>query len=275
MKDVSFYLIHNNSNDRIFLRNRIQNLADKLSIDLIEIYKQKKNLKIKFNLKFKLKILRIYLLRIIYDIKHKKDFSVNFFYLILKSIFKLNKSIIKLFLKNKNHNIKAYRHIMIETFVTKKHIRAWEHFLKSKKEIMVVFEDDVICKNDTEKRLKDLFNKLKAFESNNIFIDLAGGYKAEDVIPTRKIKKLEDKFFIVEGIYTNTACSYLINRNLIKLLYEEYQKTKLNNSFPIDHLINKLGLKILKKPNLLSIHFHNPLFTHGSFAGNIKSWQIN
>tara|TARA_B100000212_G_C27307889_1_gene504435 strand:+ start:288 stop:1115 length:828 start_codon:yes stop_codon:yes gene_type:complete len=275
MKDVSFYLIHNNSNDRILLRNRIQNLADKLSIDLIEIYKQKKNLKIKFTLKFKLKILRIYLLRIIYDIKHKKDFSVNFFYLILKSIFKLNKSIIKLFLKNKNHNIKAYRHIMIESFVTKKHIRAWEHFLKSKKEIMVIFEDDVICKNDTEKRLKDLFNKLKAFESKNIFIDLAGGYKAEDVIPTRKIKKLEDKFFIVEGIYTNTACSYLINRNLIKLLYEEYQKTKLNNSLPIDHLINKLGLKILKKPNLLSIHFHNPLFTHGSFAGNIKSWQIN
>ena len=166
-------------------------------------------------------------------------------------------------------------HIKIESIVTRKHIKAWEHFLKSKKEFMIIFEDDVICKNDTEKRLKDLFNKLKIFDSNNIFIDLAGGYKAENVIPIKKIKKLEDKFFIVEGIYTNTACSYLINRNLIKLLYEEYQKTKLNNSFPIDHLINKLGLKIIKKPNLLSIHFHNPLFTHGSFEGNIKSWQIN
>ena len=74
MKDVSFYLIHNNSTDRIYLRNRLQNLANKLNIDLIEIYKQKKISKTKFSFKDKLKILRIYSLRIFYNIKHKKDF---------------------------------------------------------------------------------------------------------------------------------------------------------------------------------------------------------
>ena len=79
---------------------------------------------------------------------------------------------------------------------------------------------------------------------------------------------------IVKGIYTNTACSYLINRNLVKKLYKEYQRSKLNPSFPIDHLINKLGLTINKTTNIFSIHFHKPLFTHGSFKGNIKSWQV-
>ena len=95
-----------------------------------------------------------------------------------------------------------------------------------------------------------------------------------DVIPKRKFKKSKDEFILIKGIYTNTACSYLINRNLIKKFYSEYNKSNLNNYFPIDHLINKLGLKINKANNIFSIHFHNPLFTHGSFKGNIKSWQI-
>ena len=50
-EDISFYLIHNNSEDRIDLRNRLKNLANKLNIKFIEIYKQRKNLKIKFNFK--------------------------------------------------------------------------------------------------------------------------------------------------------------------------------------------------------------------------------
>ena len=106
MKDISFYLIHNKSIDRIYLRNRLQNLANKLNIDLIEIYKQKNNFKTKFTFKEKLKLLRIYFLRIFYNLKHKKEFSFNFFYLILKSLFNLNKSIFKLFFRNKNHNMK-------------------------------------------------------------------------------------------------------------------------------------------------------------------------
>ena len=273
MKDVSFYIIHNNSYERIYIRNRLQNLANKLNIDLIEIYKQKNNLKTKITFKDKLKILRIYFLRISYNLKHKKDFSFNFLYLILKSLLKLNKSIINLFFKNRNQNIINFKHILIESFVTKKHIKAWEHFLKSKKEIMVVFEDDAICKKDTEKRLKDFFGRLKNFDLNNIYIDLAGGLSLNDVIPPQIIKKSNDEFLLLDGIYTNTACSYLVSRNLIKLFYAEYRKTKSNNYFPIDHLINKLGLKIKKNHAISSVHFHNPLFTHGSFKGSIKSWQ--
>ena len=45
MKDISFYLIHNNSYDRIYLRSRLKNLSNNLNIDLIEIYKQRNNFK--------------------------------------------------------------------------------------------------------------------------------------------------------------------------------------------------------------------------------------
>ncbi len=274
MKDVSFYLIHNNSIDRIDLRNQIQNLAKKLNIDFFEIYKQRNDLEITFKSKYRLVILRIYFLRIFYDLKHKKEFSLNFFYLIFINFLKLFKSIKNLTFNSRYEILKPYKHIKIESIVTRKHIKAWEHFLKSKKEIMIIFEDDAICKKDTEKRLKDFFDKLKSFDFNNTFIDLAGGLNLEDIIPPRKIKKSNDDYLILEGLYTNTGCSYLISRNLIKLLYKEYQKSKLNNSFPIDHLINKLGLKITKAQNIFSIHFYIPLFTHGSFKGKIKSWQI-
>ena len=275
MKDVSFYLIHNNSSDRVYTRNRLKDLANNLNIDLIEIYKQKSNFKIKFTFKNKLKLLKIYFFRIFYNLKHKRDFSFKFYLLLLKSLSSLTISIVNLIFKNRHQNLNNIQHIMIEKIVTKKHIKAWKHFLKSDKDIMVIFEDDAICKKDTEKRLKDFFNRLKHFDLNNIFIDLAGGFNIEDIVQLRKIKKSKDEFFLVKGIYTNTACSYLINRNLLKKLYKEYHRSKSNHSFPIDNLINKLGLKIKNKQNLSSIHFYQPLFTHGSFEGNIKSWQDN
>ncbi|MCR8538756.1 MAG: glycosyltransferase family 25 protein [Prochlorococcus marinus CUG1439] len=274
MNDISFYIIHNNSEDRIDIRNQLQNLANNLNIDFFEIYRQKTISKVNFNFKHKLKILRIYSLRIFYNLKHKRDFSFNFCCLLLKSLLNLNKFILNLFFKTRNKTIDSYKHFTIESFVTKKHIKAWEHFLKSKKEIMVIFEDDAICKKDTEKRLKEIFVRSKSLDFNNFFVDLAGGLNLKDVIPAKRIKKYNDEFILLEGIYTNTACSYLISRNLIQLLYKEYQETKLNNYFPIDHLINKLGLEINKTQNILSMHFHHPLFTHGSFKGKIKSWQI-
>lgn len=266
-------MIHNNSKDRIDIRKRLKELANKLNIKFIGIYKQRKFSKIKFNSTYKFFILRIYFLRTFYNLIHKKDFSFNFFCLIISSFLNLNKYIIDLFFKNRNEIMNSYKHIMIESIVTKKHIKAWEHFLKSKKEIMIVFEDDAICKNDTEERLTDLFSKSKSFNFNNFFIDLAGGFNLKNIIPSRRIKICNDELLFLKGIYTNTACSYLVSRNLIELFYAEYQKTKSNKYFPIDHLINKLGLKIKKNHYIYSIHFHNPLFTHGSFKGNIKSWQ--
>ena len=274
MKDVSFYLIHNNSEDRIHLRKKIMKIAINLNIDLSEIYKQRKTITLNSYLKSKFIIIKIKILRIFYNLKHKNEFTFDFYFFLFKTLIKLNKSITQLLFKDKNEILKIYNHTKIESFVTKKHIKAWKNFLKSKKEIMIIFEDDAVCKKDTEKRLRELLIKLKNIEFDNIFVDLAGGYKLDEVIPSNKFLNSEDELIFVKGLYTNTACSYLINRNLVKKLYYEYTKSKLNNSLPIDHLINKLGLQITRNIKISSIHFYDPIFTHGSFKGNIKSWQI-
>ena len=274
MREICIYLIHNNSPDRTDLRNKLKNLSNNLNIKLIEIYEQDNNFKINLNLSNKLLILKIYFLRIFYDLKHKNDFSLKFYYLLFKRLIKLTKSIFCIFLPRRNKNKRIFKKIKIESIVMQKHIKAWEHFLKSNKEIMIIFEDDTICKKDTERRFINFLENLKNIDFKNIYIDLAGGLNQYDVIPKRKIQQRQNEFTLVKGIYTNTACSYLIHQNLTRLLFEEYQKSKMNESFPIDHLINKLAMNINRTQNIFSIHFHKPLFTHGSFKGNIKSWQI-
>ena len=123
MKDISFYLIHNNSKDRIDLRNKLNNISNNLKIKLIEIYKQNKNLKIKLSLKNKLIISRIYFLRIYYDLKHKNEFSFKFYLLLLRRLIYLNKSIFNLIFQNKNKNIETFKSLKIESIVTGKHIK--------------------------------------------------------------------------------------------------------------------------------------------------------
>ena len=274
MEEICIYLIHNNSPDRIDLRNKLKNLSNNLNIKLIEIYKQDNNFKINLSLRNKLLILKIYFLRFSFDFKHKKNFSLKFYYFLLKRLIKLAKSIFCIIFSVSNKNENTLKKFKIESLVMQKHIKAWEHFLKSNKKIMIIFEDDAICKKDAERRLIDVLGSLKNIDFENIYIDLAGGLNLYDVIPKSKIQQTQNDFTLVKGIYTNTACSYLIHQNLTRLLFKEYQKTKMNEFFPIDHLINKLAMNINRSQNIFSIHFHKPLFTHGSFKGNIKSWQI-
>ena len=54
MRDISFYLIHNNSKDRLELRNEIKNIANNFNIELIEIFKQRKSSKRNFGIWHKL-----------------------------------------------------------------------------------------------------------------------------------------------------------------------------------------------------------------------------
>ena len=107
-----------------------------------------------------------------------------------------------------------------------------------------------------------------------LFVDLAGGYEYKKIIPKNKIKKIEDEKIFIQDIFTNTACGYLMNRSLVEKLYKEYKSFNSNKILPIDHLINKLNLKSNNGKLTLCVHFKKPIFTHGSFTGNIKSWQI-
>lgn len=266
---IKAYIIHNNSKDRYLLRLKICEILKKNMIKYKMISKQEEVIVNSNNFINRLQFFYFSYKRFEFDLSHKnkervlKRIFLSFSYL-AKLIFNF------IFYSNKEIS-NCLKRIFIENEVTKKHIRAWRNFNSSPAEYIMVFEDDIVCKKSSNKILKKLIKSLKNDPIKNQYIDLAGGYPLKKVIPNYKIIEKSDKFIMTDGIYTNTACGYLLSKELIKNLLKNLDKEKFNKNFPIDFLLNYLGDKI--KSKLLSKHFKDSIFLHGSFNGDVNSWQ--
>ena len=104
-----------------------------------------------------------------------------------------------------------------------------------------------------------------------MFIDLAGGFEAEKVLPIKTARQLKPFDYFFKGIYTNTACGYLVSKELIKTWLYMIDLNDNLKKLPIDHMINALGINC--KSFAYSGHKKYPIFIHGSFQGKVKSWQ--
>ena len=276
MNNITTYLIHNNSISRVNIRKEIKTLIKSLNIDLVEIFQQESLSNLKTNLRYKFSIIRIQYLRLnSLRLKFKKGNSFKFYKSYIYFLIKIFIFVLKIIFQNKKKDLEHFRHLKIEQIVTKKHIRAWERFLKTNSNIIIVFEDDALVKNDSRERLQNLIKKLHSIDFEYLFLDLAGGYKYEEVIPKQNIFKTDKNNIYIRGLFTNTACSYLMNRCLVEKLYTQFYSSDLNINFTIDHLLNKLNSELKRPEKTLSLHFLNPIFTHGSFKGTVKSWQID
>ena len=114
------------------------------------------------------------------------------------------------------------------------HINVINDAAKNKFNNIIIFEDDVIPNNITEKRINDLVSFIK----NNDFDILYLGSKPD----ITKDSKIIDKNKNIYKIKTLTAHSYVLNKNTIEKLknlkYEDqpidvYYKKKLENSYAI------------------------------------------
>ena len=266
---IKAYIIHNNSKDRYLLRFNICEILKKNMIKYQMISQQEEVIVSSNNFANRLQFFYFCFMRFQFDLRHKigkrklKRIFLSFSHLaklIFNFIFYTNKEISN-----------SLRKIFIENEVTKKHIRAWKDFNSSPAEYIMVFEDDIVCKKSSNKKLKKLIKSLKNDPIKNQYIDLAGGYPLKKVIPKNKIIKKSEKIIITDGIYTNTACGYLLSKELIKNWLNHLDKEKFNKNFPIDFLMNYLGDKI--KLKLISKHFKDSIFLHGSFNGKVNSWQ--
>ena len=266
---IKAYIIHNNSKERYFLRSNISEILKKNMIKYEMISKQEEIIINSKNITDRINFFYYFYLRFAFDVKHKnekrkiKEIRLKFSYLaklIFNCIFYSNKKISN-YLKK----------ILIENEVTKKHIRAWRNFNVSSAEYIMVFEDDIVCKESSNNKLKKLIKSLKKNNFEFQYIDLAGGYSLKKIIPKEKIVQENNSFIITNGIYTNTACGYILSKGLVRNWLDYLDKEKFNKNFPIDFLMNYLGDKIKLKS--FSKHFEDSIFLHGSFNGKVDSWQ--
>ena len=266
---IKAYIIHNNSKERKKLRNDITKILFDNKIKLKMISSQEQFLMNSKDLQNRAKLFFTDFSRLNFDQRHKKK-NRKFLNVITLLIY-LHKFTFDFLFSSKEKVKVRIKNNFIENQVTRKHLNAWKDFIKSKAEYIIVFEDDVISKKNSSKKLKDLIFNLKNKNEQFLYIDLAGGYPLDVVIPKNCIIKETNNQLIVEGIYTNTACGYLVSKGLIINWINHLNERKIINNFPIDFLMNYLGDAASKKS--YSIHYKNPFFIHGSFEGKVKSWQ--
>lgn len=157
--------------------------------------------------------------------------------------------------------------------LTSKHIRAWESFIDSDSNFLVIMEDDVIFKDNSADRFRELVLEclfsVSTNQKNYIYFDLAGGFDLNKLNLSEFIIKKDQVINLLRPT-TNTTCSYLISRDLVeKFLNIIYKKPHLRN-IAIDWLINLLFLT-LKNEKITCIHFEPSIFIHGSIDGFYES----
>jgi len=158
--------------------------------------------------------------------------------------------------------------VNIESIVTSKHIKAWQYFIdKTQFDYIIVFESDLII--DETRSVNALEKLLQEFKrEKNIYIDLAGGFPVESIMSSTNLYSLNVESNAARKFCCNTACAYLMSRQLIiNILSTE---GKLTEHFPIDFYINYKANTIKNK--ILCVHPKNRPFGHGSFiSGN--NWR--
>lgn len=231
-------------------------------------YQKEKDLN---NVKFsKLKALIIQLQRIFNLYSFSKYLEIIFY----KRYWNLIKAILKI--RNSKKNINK---IIGDIYFSNKHELAWRTFLETNFDYLLVFEDDMIIKNDSEQdlqKVKEILEKNLSYEYLNIYIQLANSINFIDLSLEKKIMGKNDGLVVLKGLFTNGSSGYIMSRNLVSILVEELNFSKKNYYIPIDFRIAYIGKKLKKQQiDCISYHFIPDYFISGSSHGYFESTLHN
>lgn len=161
----------------------------------------------------------------------------------------------------------------IEEIVTDKHIRAWDRFIESRSEILVVFEDDAVLSSDSCERILPAL-EAAAQASGPLYADLAGGLPRSVLNAAALEERVEGALIYYKKPLTNTACVYLMNRQMVEECRAIVFRSPWLRLVSIDLMMNQLFVE-LEKQGIRSRCFHAvpAIFNHGSFTGEFQAWQ--
>jgi len=165
----------------------------------------------------------------------------------------------------------------IEVVVTEKHVRAWGRFLDSGADYLICFEDDAVFKDDSIQRIKGLLDFLSQGNPGaRIYVDLAGGCNIDEL----KIDNLESSqdasFKFYSKPVTNTACVYLMSRELVVAFHSILTRKPWMRLMGIDWMMNSLFIQMENdRMQTVCMHAVPTIFKHGSTTGEYVSWQAN
>lgn len=189
----------------------------------------------------------------------------------------LKGSFIKYIVERKGIGASWQKNSAIEAMVTEKHVRAWGRFLDSGADFLICFEDDAVFKDDSVQKIKDLLGLLAQRNLDaRIYVDLAGGCKLEEL----KIDNLElsqdASFKFYSKSVTNTACAYLMSRELAVDFHAILTRKPWLRLIGIDWMMNSLFIQMENDGmECCCMHAAPTIFKHGTTTGEYVSWQAN
>lgn len=160
----------------------------------------------------------------------------------------------------------------IETLVTAKHVAAWQAFLETDATHLLCCEDDLVFNPDSVDRLRALLAS-PALLGDLRYIDLAGGLDVAALRVDALVAGRAADHIRYAGIVTNTACCYLLPRELaahfMRLLLGRPELRLVG----IDWMINAMAMALRSEGVMCdALHFVPPVFGHGTFTGAHLSW---
>lgn len=183
--------------------------------------------------------------------------------------------IIKYIVERKGAGASWQKNSAIEVMVTEKHIRAWGMFLDSGADFLICFEDDTVFKDDSVYRIKDLLGLLTQRKNDDrIYVDLAGGCKLDELRIDNLELSQDASFKFYSKPVTNTACAYLMGRQLVVDFHSILTRRPWLRLIGIDWMMNSLFIQ-MENDGMESFCMHTAptIFKHGTTTGEYVSWQ--
>ena len=185
------------------------------------------------------------------------------------------KQLLQLLCASSAQRASAWRQLQVEIIVSAKHAQAWQWALQAGADAALIFEDDVAVTAASLPRFEGVIQALPELLQRypQLFCDLAGGYPLEQVVPLHlALPSIAPIEWLLPGVHTNTACSYLVSRPLLQAWRRTEQRRPRLAGLAIDHRINRVSA--FGAADAVSGHWRKPPFRHGSFCGLARSWQL-
>ena len=164
----------------------------------------------------------------------------------------------------------------IEVMVTEKHLRAWGRFLDTDADFLICFEDDAVFKDDSVQKLNNLLNTLaEDYPNRSCYIDMRGGCQLNDLVIDRLEENQDESYRYYSKPVTNTACAYLMSRQLVATFHVILTRRPWLRLIGIDWMMNSLFIRMANKGvECFCMHADPTIVKHGTTTGEYVSWQI-
>ncbi len=149
----------------------------------------------------------------------------------------------------------------IERVLYQKHISAWEHAISSGCRGFIVLEDDALLRDDSERLLDRLQNKVRCD-----YLDLGGGVELDVLRRYLHIANLKDGYWESAPSATNTTCAYYVDASFAGKLLPILRRKQVQR-LPIDWALNYAFIEVDGRV----CHSYPSVLSHASMTGAFVS----